>query len=157
MRGLSRSTAVLLALVLVIAAPAPALGQDAGSAATSAQGSEVSEPQATLPDIEDEVNCLVCGVTLDRATEAPQALAERDLIRSLIARGLTKDEIKAELVAEYGEAVLSTPATEGFDLLAWLVPAAALIAGVAGIGFGMRRWRRAGHAGEPEAPVARLS
>ena len=81
-----------------------------------------AEPQTSLPDIEDEVMCTICGTTLGLATEAPQAEQERDLIRELIADGLTKDEIKAELVAEYGPEVLATPDDEGFDLAAWIVP-----------------------------------
>src|SRR5215207_7065081 len=50
-------------------------------------------PQTSLPDVEDEVMCTICGVTLELATDAPQALREREYIRTLIARGLTKDEI----------------------------------------------------------------
>ena len=48
----------------------------------------------------------VCGVTLELATEAPQAIQEREFIRELIAQGLTKDEIKDRLVAEFGPEVL---------------------------------------------------
>ena len=66
--------------------------------------------------------CPVCGVTLELATESPQAIQERDFIRKLIAQGLTKDEIKDRLVAEFGPEVLAEPGDSGFDLAAWLVP-----------------------------------
>ena len=49
-------------------------------------------PSASLPDIEDEVMCVVCGVVLEHAIDAPQAQQERELIRRLIAQGLTKDD-----------------------------------------------------------------
>lgn len=125
----------LLALALTFAA-APAQAQ---------------EPQASLPDIEDEVMCIVCGVVLEHAIEAPQAIQERELIRDLIAQGLTKDEIKDRLVAEYGEEVLAVPSNEGFDLAAWLVPGAAIAVAAVAIFIGLRRWRRTDRAA-PAAP-----
>ena len=113
-----------------------------------------AEPQASLPDIEDEVMCIVCGVPLELATESPQANQERDLIRQLIAQGLTKDEIKDQLVAQYGPEVLATPSDSGFDLAAWLVPGLAIVVAGGAIFVGLRRWRRAGttssQGGSPE-------
>jgi cytochrome c-type biogenesis protein CcmH len=95
-----------------------------------------------LPDVEDEVMCVICGVTLELATDAPQAIRERDYIRTLIARGQTKDEIKDRLVAQYGSEVLAIPGDEGFDLAAWLVPGAAIVLAGGAIFVGLRRWRR---------------
>jgi cytochrome c-type biogenesis protein CcmH/NrfF len=106
------------------------------------------QPQTSLPDIEDEVMCPVCGVTLELATESPQANQERDFIRTLIAQGLTKDEIKDRLVAEFGSEVLAEPGDSGFDLAAWLVPGAAIVLAGGAIVIGLRRWRRAGTAEE---------
>ncbi len=77
--------------------------------------------QTTLPDVEDEVMCTICG-TLLAESESPQADRERALIRKLIAQGESKDQIKDALVAEYGPRVLATPSGHGFDLLAWIVP-----------------------------------
>jgi cytochrome c-type biogenesis protein CcmH len=88
--------------------------------------------------------CVVCGVTLELATEAPQAIQERDFIRKLIAQGLTKDEIKDRLVAEFGPEVLAIPDDSGFDLAAWLVPGVAIVVAGGAIFVGLRRWRRAG-------------
>jgi cytochrome c-type biogenesis protein CcmH len=111
-------------------------------------------PRASLPDIEDEVMCIVCGVPLELATESPQALQERTLIRHLIAQGLTKDQIKDRLVAEYGQNVLATPSDSGFDLAAWLVPGAAIAAAAIAIAIGLRRWRRRGDGGDSPGPPA---
>ena len=61
----------------------------------------------SLPDIEDEVMCPICGTTLE-LSDSPQAERERELIRGLIAEGRSKDEIKDALVAEFGSAVLAT-------------------------------------------------
>ena len=97
--------------------------------------------RANLPDIEDEVMCTICG-TLLAESESPQAARERALIRRLIADGKTKQEIKDALVQQYGEQVLATPGTSGFDLLAWLVPGFALVLGALGIALAWRRARR---------------
>ena len=99
------------------------------------------EPKTTLPDVEDEVMCPVCGTTLELASDAPQAIDQRETIRDLIAQGKTKEEIKDELVAEFGPEVLATPSTEGFDLAAWIVPGLAVLAGAALAFIGLRRWR----------------
>jgi cytochrome c-type biogenesis protein CcmH len=124
----------LLALLLV----AVAAGCPAALAA---------EPRASLPDIEDEVMCTVCGTTLE-LSESPQAERERALIRRLIDRGLSKEEIKDELVVEYGPDVLAVPEDEGFDLVAWLVPIAGLLLALAAIaGYLLGRRRR----GPPQA------
>jgi cytochrome c-type biogenesis protein CcmH len=98
--------------------------------------------RASLTDIEDEVMCIVCGVPLELATDAPQAEREREFIRGLIAEGKTKDQIKDALVAQYGENVLATPGDSGFDLAAWLVPGLGILVAALAAGYGVWRWRR---------------
>ncbi|CAN5513128.1 hypothetical protein BH10ACT11_BH10ACT11_14200 [soil metagenome] len=100
------------------------------------------KPKASLPDIEDEVMCTACGTLLALATESPVANRERDLIRDLIAQGMTKDQIKDRLVVEFGPNVLATPSTDGFDLTAWIVPGLAVVVAAIAIFVGLRRWRR---------------
>jgi cytochrome c-type biogenesis protein CcmH len=97
-----------------------------------------TDSSASLPDIEDEVMCPICG-TLLAHSEAPQAERERALIRKLIERGESKEEIKDALVAEYGPRVLATPSGEGFDLLAWLVPGTAILLAAGAVVYGLRR------------------
>jgi cytochrome c-type biogenesis protein CcmH len=110
-------------------------------------------PRASLPDVEDEVMCPVCG-TLLQLSESPQADRERVFIRKLIAEGRSKQQIKDALVAEYGDAVLATPKGSGFDLTAYLVPILAFLAAAVALVVGVRRWRRSGAAAEP-APEAK--
>jgi cytochrome c-type biogenesis protein CcmH len=109
-------------------------------------------PQANLPDVEDEVMCTICG-TLLAESESPQADRERALIRKLITKGDSKDQIKDALVAQYGPRVLATPSGHGFDLLAWIVPGFVLGLAVLAIGLTLRRGRggRGGPATEPPA------
>jgi cytochrome c-type biogenesis protein CcmH len=114
---------VLVALVLVLGLTAAA------------------EPQATLPDIEDEVMCVECRTALN-VSSAPVADQERAFIRARIAEGMTKEQIKAALVEEYGPDVLAEPGGGGFDLAAWLVPGALVALAGAGVVLLAGRWRR---------------
>lgn len=125
-RALSLAAAALTTL---------ALGGGAAGLASAA------EPQTDLADIEDEVMCPICGTTLE-LSDSPQAERERELIRSLIADGASKQEVKDALVAEYGEDVLAVPDSSGFDLSAWVVPALGIGLGAAGIGLAIARLAR---------------
>ncbi|MGI8512214.1 MAG: cytochrome c-type biogenesis protein [Solirubrobacteraceae bacterium] len=129
--------AVLLAAVLLVTLP-PSLALGAGP--------------ASLPDVEDEVMCPVCGTPLNLA-ESPQADAERAFIRDLIAQGKTKQEIKDALVAQYGDAVLAVPKTSGFGLTAYLVPAGLGLLALVLLALAVPRWRRRSRAGPPAAPA----
>jgi cytochrome c-type biogenesis protein CcmH/NrfF len=122
-----RAGAALLALLALLAALA--LVPVGASAAA-----------ASLPDIEDEVMCTICGTTLQLAS-APQAEREREFIRDLISQGKTKEEIKQALVAEYGENVLAVPDASGFGLAAFVVPIGGVLIALVAVGLAARRWR----------------
>jgi cytochrome c-type biogenesis protein CcmH len=110
-----------------------------------------AETRTTLPDVEDEVMCIVCG-TLLAESEAPQADRERALIRKLIDQGDDKDQVKDALVAEYGQRVLATPSGHGFDLLAWIVPGLGILLVGGGLVFAALRLRRRDHDEPPPPP-----
>jgi cytochrome c-type biogenesis protein CcmH len=137
-KAVFRALATVLAAGLMLGAPAAAFASSA----------VVANPvqKTTLPDVEDEVMCPVCGTALNLAA-APQADRERAFIRRQIAAGKTKEEIKDALVAQYGTEVLAEPPKSGFNLTAWLVPIAAILAAAIAIALGLRRWRRAGRSG----------
>ncbi len=107
------------------------------------------EPRASLPDVEDEVMCTICG-TLLAESDSPQAERERALIRNLIAEGKDKDQIKDALVAQYGPRVLATPSGHGFDLLAWLVPGIGILLAAGAVAYGLRRTLRQTSRGRAE-------
>ena len=98
-------------------------------------------PKTSLGDLEDEVMCPVCGTSLGLATEAPQAQRERAFIQRLIDQCKTKDEVKAALVAEFGDEVLASPDDDGFEIAAYLIPLGILLGAGAAIALGVRRWR----------------
>ena len=111
-----------------------------------------AEPKTSLPDIEDEVMCVSCDVALNVA-ESPQAYRQREFIRKLVEQGLTKDQVKARLVDEYGENVLAMPQDDdGIGLAALLVPIVAVLALIAAAALVLPRWRR--RAQQPAASPA---
>ena len=98
------------------------------------------EPKASFNDVEDEVMCDTCNVPLNIA-DSDRAEQERQVIRKLIAQGLTKDQIKDRLKAQYGPAILATPQDSGFSLAVWWVPVAVVLALLALIAALLPRWR----------------
>lgn len=97
--------------------------------------------------------CLVCHTPL-AVSESPQANAERDFIRSLVARGETKEQIKATLVAQYGPGVLALPKARGFNLTIYILPPAVLLIGLAALALTLPRWRRRTRAATASATPA---
>jgi cytochrome c-type biogenesis protein CcmH/NrfF len=121
-------------------AAAAALGAPAAQAAGITQAAHI-KPRTTLPIIERQVMCVTCKIPLQVA-ESPQAKLEREYIQGLINQGQDEAEIKRSLVAQYGPAVLGLPSTHGFDLAAYLVPLAVVLALLATLSVLLPRWRR---------------
>jgi cytochrome c-type biogenesis protein CcmH len=93
-----------------------------------AMPSKTQGERPTLADLEGEVMCPVCNTTLDQSS-SPAARQIKNFIALRIEAGDSKDQIKDNLVAEYGPQILAAPPTEGFDLLAWLLPLVGLVGG----------------------------
>jgi cytochrome c-type biogenesis protein CcmH len=125
-----------LVLALVLAAPAAAA---------------CTKPRASLAALEGQVMCPICHTTLDQS-QSGAANQIRAFISARIARCETAAQIKRELVADYGESILAAPPRKGFDLLAWWLPIAGVVAGAVAIGYGAWRWSRRGE--DEEGPPA---
>jgi cytochrome c-type biogenesis protein CcmH len=117
---------VLFALVLALAVAPSALA---------------SEQQPTQAELEGELVCPTCNTTLDQSN-APIALRMKQFVRTRIAAGDTKSEIKEQLVAQFGKGVLAAPERNGFDLLAWVLPMVGLLGGAAVLTVLAWRWTR---------------
>ena len=134
--------AVVVLLALVALVPATAVA---------------AAPRASFNDVEDEVMCDTCNVPLNIA-ESDRADQERIAIRRLIARGLTKQQILAELERTYGPGILAKPQDSGFSLAVWWVPVAVVAGLLALVAALLPRWRRRGRDGgeeqdQPRAPT----
>ncbi len=123
--------ALVLAALLLLPLPAAALA---------------AAPKVDLVDVEDEVMCVDCGIPLNTA-EGAQPDSERELIRELIAQGKTKQQIKQELVAEYGPDVLALPETSGVGITAYAIPVVLGVLVIAALALLVPRWRRRPAAG----------
>jgi cytochrome c-type biogenesis protein CcmH len=100
-----------------------------------------------LRSLEGELMCPTCGTTLE-LSNAPAANQIRRFVCERAAAGDSNGEIKDRLVSDFGPGVLASPPKEGFDLLAWVLPLAALGLGAAAIGVLVVRWSRRGKSDE---------
>jgi len=111
-------------------------------------------PKTSVAAMEHEVMCPVCGTSLAVARDAPLARRERAFIGRLAGQCRSEADIKAALVAQFGDEVLATPPHRGFDLSAYLVPLAALVLVAALLLAGAARLRRSQDAEPPPRPLA---
>ena len=128
----------------------------AGFAAAGPAGAANVEPQASLPELEDEVMCPVCG-TLLGLSHSPAAERQRVFIRRLIAQGKDKEEIKDALVAEYGGQVLALPENRGIDVWAYAVPVIGFALAAIGVLWAIIAWRRRRPDDRDQPPAERPS
>jgi cytochrome c-type biogenesis protein CcmH len=107
---------------------------------------------------ERELAC-PCPCTLDvytcRTTDfscgiSPQVHGD---IQRLVDGGYSADEIMEALTGAYGDFILNAPRKEGFSLVAWFAPFAAVAVGAVGIGALLRRWRLNAKTAEAARPV----
>ena len=117
--------------------------------------------EARARHLSGELRCMVCQNELIEESNAPLAHDLRVLVRKKITEGYTDKQILDFLVARYGEFVLLRPRFEWHTLLLWGAPPAALLAGMIGIVFAMRKRAPRGRepaalSAEEEKRVARL-
>jgi cytochrome c-type biogenesis protein CcmH/NrfF len=127
--------AVVVAAALVLAAPAAAC----------------AHPRTSLAYLEGQVMCPTCHTTLDMSDSAA-AVQIKSFISKRIAQCATAQQIKSELVANYGQGILAAPSHRGFDLLAWWLPVAGVLGGGLVLGIGVWRWSRRRRDDEPDGP-----
>jgi cytochrome c-type biogenesis protein CcmH len=119
-------------------------------ASFAATVSAVAAPSPS--DLEAEFVCPTCKTTLDQS-DSPIARRMKQVIRDSLAEGKTEAQIRDQLVAQFGPAVVAEPPKKGFDLLAWLVPLGILAAGAVGVGAIAWGWRRRRADEPPPAPL----
>jgi cytochrome c-type biogenesis protein CcmH len=121
----------LFCLFLFLAAPALAVSESFSN--------PVLEQRAR--HLQRELRCLVCqGESLDESS-APLAADLRHLVRAQIAAGRSDAQIKAFLVARYGDFILMDPPFQQNTYALWLAPFLVLVAG-GGVAFWVVRRAR---------------
>lgn len=154
MAHLKWRTASLLAICLVVvtflsfALITPALAQE-----------QITDDDVN--EIAKEVYCPVCESTPLDVCETKACADWRELIRSKLGDGQTKQQIFDYFATQYGDRVLASPPRDGFGLILWLWPIVAVAVGLFFFGRYLRSLRSASAAElsenlatEPEAAVA---
>jgi cytochrome c-type biogenesis protein CcmH len=121
----------------------------AAALALAGPAAACAHPRTSLPYLEGQVMCPTCHTTLDQSDSAAAHQIEV-FISQKIAACWTAQQIESALVANYGPQILAAPPRKGFDLLAWWLPIAGVLAGALVLAVGVWRWSRRSQP-EPEA------
>lgn len=69
-----------------------------------------------------EVRCLVCQGQVIESSDTEFSFEMRKLIRNKITQGKSDQEIKEELIAEFGEDILTSRRLNKNNILLWILP-----------------------------------
>lgn len=97
-------------------------------------------PEDEVHHIAMQLRCPVCQNLSVADSPSEMAKEMRGLIRERLERGETREEVTAYFVSKYGEWILLSPRPTGFNLLVWVLPFAAVLAGAVAIFAVVRRW-----------------
>ena len=75
------------------------------------------------------LRCPVCQGLSVADSRSEMAINMKAEVRDMLVRGYTREQIEAHFVRSYGEFVLLEPKFEGVNVLVWILPILALIAG----------------------------
>ena|ERR1700722_13908848 len=101
-------------------------------------------PTVSVQEVSEGLTCQCgCGLTVANCNHpnCEFSVPVREQIGKMLGRGMGGTQVIAYFRGKYGEKILSAPTTQGFNLLAWIMPFAAIAAGVALVAFTVGRWR----------------
>ncbi len=127
--------ALVIALMLAVTGPAWAVLPD------EILDDPVLEARARA--LSKEIRCLVCQNESIDSSNAPLARDLRILVRERMTAGDSDAEVKAYLVARYGDFVLLEPPVKPSTYLLWFGPALMLLLAAGGVFFFFTRRGRA--------------
>lgn len=128
----TRLLVIALAFVMVVA----------GVFMTSlARAETVPYSEEDYREVVDQLGCIQCNMRPLFGCETPTCQDSKALVRQKLEEGESPDEILQFFVDRYGDSILLSPPARGLNLLIWVLPAAALLAGAFAIGrvVGRRR------------------
>lgn len=124
------------ALMLLGAGHASAMAVDAVTLQDPAQ-------EARARNLMQGLRCLVCQNQSIETSDAELASDLRRIVRERIAAGDTDDQVRAHLVARYGDWVLMRPPVKLSTLVLWAGPPVLLITGGLALWMAQRRRKNA--------------
>jgi cytochrome c-type biogenesis protein CcmH len=99
------------------------------------------------PNIDDEVNriartlyCPVCPNTPLDTCNTQACVDWRNDIKRMVQEGKNEQQVREYFVARFGPQVLGAPPAEGFNWLAYILPAIGILLGVLVAWFSVRTW-----------------
>ncbi|MDZ7359658.1 MAG: cytochrome c-type biogenesis protein CcmH [candidate division KSB1 bacterium] len=110
---------ILLSMVLFLR---PGVARDLPDSTRGVSNEDVRE-------ISSQLIAPCCWTMTADAHSSPIAYEMRMQIRGALAQGKSEGEILQAYVSQYGERILAKPTKQGFNLLAWILPFAALLTG----------------------------
>lgn len=111
--------------------------------------SEISRPEKRAQGLNKSIMCPICpGESIDQS-QATIAIQMRAIVRDKLDDGWTDDQIRNFFVDRYGPSVLMEPPTDGFSILAWIVPPVVVVVAVTAFLFAIS-WMRGTARREPQ-------
>ena len=130
-RGRAASRLRLLTVCLLLAACALLRDVSPSLAETETETASLTPEQAARArSIEEKLVAVCCFRQALAEHQSERADAMRSDIRSRLAAGATDEEVVNYFVSKYGERVLVVPEARGFNVLAYIMPAVAVVAGL---------------------------
>ena len=106
----------------------------------------------TTKEVEEALTCQCgCGLTVHSCNhlQCGSGIPLKQEVLTMVSQGLPRDEILVRFRDKYGEKILSSPTTEGFNLTAWVLPFVVLGIGVVVVLGTVRRWTVVARADQP--------
>jgi cytochrome c-type biogenesis protein CcmH len=106
--------------------------------------SGASDPSTRFGQLGHQLMC-ICGcrqILLEcNHVGCPDSDGMRNELMAAVSRGDSDSLVEQAFVQKYGPTVLAAPTTSGFDRTAWIMPFAALIAGIVVLILIVRAWK----------------
>lgn len=135
----------------------------AQSISLHAQTPEPTFPEPAFPEpafseseaqnIDRMLMCPVCPAQTIAQAQVEISQQMRVIVREMLAEGKDRDDILDFFVERYGNDILAFPPKSGVNLVAWLLPAGGVIAGLVSVFFIIRSMTRRGPAPATPPPV----
>ena len=127
---------IILLLLLLVSLPPLAMSQ------------EDAQLEKRITALASELRCLVCQNQSLADSNADLAIDLKNQVRAQMQEGKSDDEIRAYMVARYGDFVLYDPPFKVSTALLWAGPFALLLIGVLALAMCLRSRRRQINDGE---------
>ena len=148
--------AALLLCLSIFSVPLAAQAPESeGTTAAAVRTIDANDP--ALRRISGRLKCQCGGCTASVQTCPHQMdcglrMYILNTVKNGLATGKTEDQIVEAIVTEYGPQILLEPPRQGFTMLGWIMPFAALLAGAAAVGLVLWRWKSGASEEKPVAP-----